>query len=62
MRATSDELKFNALREVWRHERGKEQRRGEPGSALSKGVRTRFSEGEGQLDLRRAERGLNPCA
>ena len=37
MRATSDELEFDALREVWRHERGKEQRRGEPGSALSKG-------------------------
>ena len=33
----------------------------EPGSALS-GVRTRFGEGRGHLDRRRARGGLNPCA
>ena len=34
MRACS-ELQFGALREVWRHARGREHCRGEPGSALS---------------------------
>ena len=34
MRASS-EPKFGALREVWRHARGREHCRGEPGSALS---------------------------
>ena len=32
---TSSELQFGALREVWRHARGREHCRGEPGSALS---------------------------
>ena len=31
---TSSELQFGALREVWRHARGREHCRGEPGSAL----------------------------
>ena len=31
------ELQFNALREAWRHARGREHCRGEPGSALSDG-------------------------
>ena len=34
MRASS-ELQFGALREVWRHARGREHCRGEPGGALS---------------------------
>ena len=34
MRASS-ELQFGALREVWRHARGREHCRGEPGSAMS---------------------------
>ena len=31
------ELQFGALREVWRHARGREHCRGEPGSSLSGG-------------------------
>ena len=31
----SSELQFGAPREVWRHARGREHCRGEPGSALS---------------------------
>ena len=34
---SSSELPFSALREVWRHARGREHCRGEPGSALSGG-------------------------
>ena len=33
----SSELQFGALPEVWRHARGNEHCRGEPGSALSGG-------------------------
>ena len=33
----SSELQFGVLREVWRHARGREYCRGEPGSALSGG-------------------------
>ena len=33
----SSELQFGALREVWRHARGREHCRGESGSALSGG-------------------------
>ena len=33
MRASS-ERQFGVLREVWRHARGREHRRGEPGNAL----------------------------
>ena len=36
MRASS-ELQFDALREVWRHVRGREHCRGESGNALSGG-------------------------
>ena len=36
MRASSG-FQFGALREVWRHARGREHCRGEPGSALSGG-------------------------
>ena len=36
MRASS-ELQFGGLREVWRHARGREHCRGEPGSALMDG-------------------------
>ena len=36
MRASS-EPQFGALREVWRHARGREHGRGEPGSARSGG-------------------------
>ena len=36
MRASS-ELQFGALQVVWRHARGREHCRGEPGSALSGG-------------------------
>ena len=32
---TSSELQFGAHREVWRHARGREHCRGEPGSSLS---------------------------
>ena len=46
----------------WRHARGREHRRREPGSALIGWVRTRFGEGGGQLNRRRARGGLNPCA
>ena len=34
---TSSEPQFGALREGWRHARGREHCRGEPGSALSGG-------------------------
>ena len=62
MRAFS-EFRFGALREVWRHARGREHCGGEPGSALSGGYAPiRFGEGEGQLDCRRARGVLNPCA
>ena len=45
----------------WRHARGREHCRGEPDSSLG-WVRTRFGEGGGQFDRRRARGGLNPCA
>ena len=34
---SSSELEFGALREMWRHARGREHWRGKPGSALSGG-------------------------
>ena len=46
----------------WRHAKGREHCRGEPDSALSGWVRTRFGENGGQLDRRRARGGLNSCA
>ena len=43
----SSELQFGALREVWRHARGREQRPGEPGSALSGGYASDSAKAEG---------------
>ena len=48
--------------ERWWHARGREHCRGEPGSALSGGVHTKFGEGGGQIDRRQARGMLNPCA
>ena len=56
MRAPS-KLQFHALLEVWRHARGAENL-----VALISWVRTRFGEGGGQLDRRRARGVLNLCA
>ena len=49
---TSFELKFGALREVWRLARGREHCRGEPGSALSGGYASDsvMSEGSSIVD------------
>ena len=46
MRASS-ELLFGALREVWRHARGREHCREEPGSALSGGYAQYSATAEG---------------
>ena len=46
MRASS-ELQFGALREVWRHARGREHCRGEPGIALSGGYAPYLAKVEG---------------
>ena len=46
MRASS-ELQSGALREVWRHARGRESCRGEPGSALSGGYAPDSAKAEG---------------
>ena len=46
----------------WRHARGREHCRGEPGSALSGGYAPDSVKVGGQLDHRRARGGLNPCA
>ena len=46
MRASS-ELQVGALREVWRHARGREHCRGEPGSALSGGYAQDSAKAEG---------------
>ena len=46
MRASS-ELQFGALREVWRHARGREHCRGESGSALSGGYAPDLAKAEG---------------
>ena len=43
------ELQFDALREVWRHARGREHCRGEPGSALSGGYAPNSAKAEGSL-------------
>ena len=62
MRASS-ELQFDALREVWRHARGREHCRGEPGSAQSGGYAPDSAkEGGVQLDRQRARGVLSPCA
>ena len=44
---TSSELQFGALREVWRHARGREHCRGEPGSVLSGGYASDSATAEG---------------
>ena len=46
MRASS-EARFGALREVWRHARGREHCRGKPGSALSGGYAPESSKAKG---------------
>ena len=46
MRASS-ELQFGALREVWRHARGREHCHEEPGSALSGGCAPDLARVEG---------------
>ena len=46
MRASS-EFQFGALREVWRHTRGREHCRGEPGSALLGGYAPDSAKAEG---------------
>ena len=46
MRASS-ELQFGALREVWRHARGREHCRREPGSALLGGYAPDSAKAEG---------------
>ena len=43
----SSKLQFGALREVWRHARGREHCRGEPGSALSGGNAPDSAKAEG---------------
>ena len=43
----SSELQFGALREVWRHARGREYCRGESGSALSGGYVPHSAEADG---------------
>ena len=44
---TPSELQFGALREVWRHARGREHCCGEPGSALSGGYASDSAKAEG---------------
>ena len=46
MRASS-ELQFGILRDMWRHAKGKEHCRGEPGSALSGGYAPDSAKAEG---------------
>ena len=46
MRASSGN-QFGALREVWRHRRGREDCRGEPGSVLSGGYALDSAKAEG---------------
>ena len=46
---TSSKLKFDALREVWRHARGREHCRREPDSALSGRYAPDSAKAEGSL-------------
>ena len=55
------QLQFGALREVWRHARGREHCRGEPGSVLSGGYAPDSARAEGSLIVDEPE-GLNLCA
>ena len=43
----SSKLQYGALGKVWRHTRGREHCRGEPGSALSGGYAPDLAEAEG---------------
>ena len=45
---TSFEFQYDALREVWRHARGREHCRGESGSALSGGYAPDSARAEGR--------------
>ena len=47
----SSELQVGALREVWRHARGREHCRGEPGSALSGGYVPDSAKAEGSSSV-----------
>ena len=58
----SSELQFGALREVWRHARGREHCYGKPGSALSGGYAPDSGKAGGKLDRRRVRGVLNLCA
>ena len=46
---TPSELQYGALREVWRHARGREHCRGEPGSALLGGYAPVLATAKGGL-------------
>ena len=59
MRAPS-ELQFGGLREVWRHARGREHCRGEPGSALSGGYEPDSAKAEGSSIVDEPGEGLTP--
>ena len=59
MRASS-ELQFGALREVWRHARGREYCRGKPDSALPGGYAPGSAKAEGSSIVDKP--GMNPCA
>ena len=59
----SSELQFGALREVWRHARGREHCRGESGSSLLGGYAPGSAKTEGSSIVdERTRGGLNPCA
>ena len=58
---TSSELQFGALGEMVAREKQGAPSRRTWWRSIGK-VRTRFGEGGGQLDRRRARRVLNPCA
>ena len=59
MRASS-ELQCGALREVWRHARGREHCRGEPGSALSGGYAPDLVKAEGSSIVDEPGQGCTP--
>ena len=59
MRASS-EIQFGALREVWRHARGREHCRGETGSALSGGYAPDSTKAEGSSIVDEPGESLTP--
>ena len=59
MRASS-ELHFGALREVWRHARGREHCRREPGSALPGGYAPDSAKAEGNSIFEEPGEELTP--